>query len=263
MMRAMGTAASGMKAMQMQIDTISNNLANVNTTGFKKSSMQFQDLLYETVVPGGQVRSDGMAAPSRVEVGHGVKMVSTSKDFGQGTVISTNNPLDLMIEGDGFFQVQLPDGDFAYTRDGSFKMDGERNIVTSMGYRLEPNLQVPVDATEIAIARDGTVSVRLAGDSANVQEIGRIELVRFPNAAGLVARGSNLFLESPASGTPLTGNPGEDGIGELGSGFLEMSNVETVDELVRMITAQRAYELNSKTITMADQMLQTANGIKR
>jgi flagellar basal-body rod protein FlgG len=263
MMRAMGSAASGMKAMQMQIDTISNNLANVNTTGFKKSSMQFQDLLYETVVPGGQVRSDGQVSPSRVEVGHGVKMVATSKDFNQGTVVSTSNPLDLMIEGDGFFQVQLPDGDLAYTRDGSFKLDGERNIVTAMGYRLEPSLQIPIDATEVAVARDGTVSVRLAGDSANVQEIGRVELVRFPNPAGLTARGSNLFLESPASGTPLTGNPGEDGIGEISSGFLEMSNVETVDELVRMITAQRAYELNSKTISMADQMLQTANNIKR
>ena len=263
MMRAMGTAASGMKAMQTQIDTISNNLANVNTTGFKKSSMQFQDLLYETVVPGGQVRSDGLASPTRVEVGHGVKMVSTNKNFSQGTVISTGNPLDLMIEGDGFFQLQMPDGDRSYTRDGSFKMDGERNIVTSLGYRLEPALQVPADATEIAIARDGTVSVRLVGDSANVQEIGRIDLVRFPNAAGLIARGSNMFMESPASGTPLTGNPGEDGLGELASGFLEMSNVEVVDELVNMITAQRAYELNSKTISMADQMLQTANNIKR
>jgi flagellar basal-body rod protein FlgG len=259
----MGTAASGMKAMQMQIDTISNNLANVNTTGYKKSSMEFQDLLYEQVVPGGQVRSDGLVAPTRVEVGHGVKMVSTSRDFGQGTVVSTGNPLDLMIEGDGFYQLRLPDGNLAYTRDGSFKMDGERNIVTSLGYRLEPAIQVPADATEISVARDGTVSVRLAGDSANVQEIGQIELVRFPNAGGLIARGSNMFLESPASGAPLNGEPGLDGLGEVASGYLEMSNVETVDELVRMITAQRAYELNSKTITMADQMLQTANNIKR
>ncbi|MDY0110490.1 MAG: flagellar basal-body rod protein FlgG [Candidatus Krumholzibacteria bacterium] len=263
MMRAMGTAASGMKAMQLQIDTISNNLANVNTTGFKKSTMQFQDLLYESVVPGGQLRADGLVGPSRVEVGHGVKMVSTSKDFRLGTVVSTGNPLDLMIEGDGFFQLRLPDGDLGYTRDGSFKLDGERNIVTSLGYRLEPALQVPADAVEIGIARDGTVSVQLAGQSANVQEIGRIELVRFPNAAGLIAKGSNVFLESPASGVPMTANPGEDGVGELASGFLEMSNVETVDELVRMITAQRAYELNSKTIGVADQMLQTVANIKR
>jgi flagellar basal-body rod protein FlgG len=263
MMRAMGTAASGMKAMQLQIDAISNNLANVNTTGFKKSSMQFQDLLYESVVPGGQVRASGLVEPTRVEVGHGVKLVATNKDFSQGTVVSTNNPLDLMIEGDGFFQLRQPDGDLAYTRDGSFKMDGERNIVTSLGYRLEPALQVPADAVELSIARDGTVSVRLAGDSAGVQDIGRVELVRFPNPAGLIAKGSNMYLESPASGVPLSGNPGLDGLGELASGFLEMSNVETVDELVRMITAQRAYELNSKTIGMADQMLQTVANIKR
>jgi len=263
MMRAMGSAASGMKAMQMQIDTISNNLANVNTTGFKKSSMQFQDLLYEQVVPGGGLQGNGMVAPSRVEVGHGVKMVSTSKDFGVGTVVSTSNPLDLLIEGDGFFQLRLPDGNLAYTRDGSFKMDGERNIVTAMGYRLEPAIQIPADATEVAIARDGTVSVRLSGDSATVQEIGTMEIVRFPNPAGLISRGSNMFLESPASGTPLTGTPGLDGLGEVSSGYLELSNVETVDELVRMITAQRAYELNSKTISMADQMMQTANNVKR
>ncbi len=263
MMRAMGTAASGMKAMQLQIDAISNNLANVNTTGFKKSGMQFQDLLYESVVPGGQVRSSGLSEPTRVEVGHGVKLVATTKDFSQGTVVSTNNPLDLMIEGDGFFQLRLPDGDMAYTRDGSFKMDGERNIVTALGYRLEPSLQVPADAVEVSIARDGTVSVRLAGNSAGVQDIGRLELVRFPNPAGLIAKGSNMFLESPASGVPMLGTPGRDGLGEVASGFLEMSNVETVDELVRMITAQRAYELNSKTIGMADQMLQTVANIKR
>ena len=215
------------------------------------------------IVPGGQVRATGLVEPSRVEVGHGVKIVSTSKDFGQGTVVSTNNPLDLMIEGDGFFQLMLPDGNLGFTRDGSFKMDSERNIVTSIGYRIEPSIQVPADATEISVARDGTVSVMLSGDSSTVQDIGNIELVRFPNSAGLIAKGSNMFLESPASGTPLTGNPGEDGIGEVASGYLEMSNVETVDELVRMITAQRAYELNSKTISMADEMLQTANNIKR
>jgi len=263
MMRAMGTAASGMKAMQLQIDTISNNLANVNTTGYKKSDLAFQDLLYEQVVPGGQLRASGLVAPTQVEVGHGVKMVSTARDFRQGTVQATNNPLDLMIEGEGFFQLSMPDGTLGYTRDGNFKMDSERNIVTALGYRLEPSLQVPADATEISIARDGTVSVRLAGDTANVQDIGQIQLVRFPNSAGLSAKGSNVFLESPSSGAPLTSNPGQDGVGEISSGFLEMSNVETVDELVRMITAQRAYELNSKTISMADQMLQTANNIKR
>jgi flagellar basal-body rod protein FlgG len=245
MIRAMGTAASGMKAQQMNIDTIANNLANVNTTGYKKSHPEFQDLLYEKVVPGGQIDAEGRAAPNRVEVGHGVKLVATNKNFSQGTVVSTNNPLDLMIEGDGFFQLRMPDGTIKYTRDGSFKMDADRSVVTSNGYRLEPAVTVPEDAVEISVSRDGIVSVMVAGDDANVQEIGQLELARFPNAAGLSARGSNLFSESPASG------------------FLEMSNVETVDELVNMISAQRAYELNSKTITMADEMLQTVNRLKR
>jgi flagellar basal-body rod protein FlgG len=178
-------------------------------------------------------------------------------------VISTSNPLDLMIEGDGFFQVRLPDGDLAYSRDGAFKLDGERNVVTAMGYRLEPAMQVPLDATDVSVARDGTVSVVLSGSSSDVQEIGTLELARFPNPAGLTARGGNLFLQTAGSGAPVLSAPGTDGVGEVGSGFLELSNVETVDELVRMITAQRAYELNSKTISMADQMLQTVNGLRR
>ncbi len=262
MIRAMGTAASGMKAQQMNIDTIANNLANVNTTGYKKSHPEFQDLLYEKVMPGGQIDAEGRAAPNRIEVGHGVKLVATNKNFSQGTVVSTSNPLDVMIEGDGFFQLRMPDG-IKYTRDGSFKMDADRSVVTSNGYRLEPEVTVPEDATELSISRDGIISVMVAGDDANVQEIGQLELARFPNAAGLSARGSNLFSESPASGTPLLSNPGLDGMGETTSGFLEMSNVETVDELVNMISAQRAYELNSKTITMADEMLQTVNRLKR
>jgi len=263
MIRAMGTAASGMKAQQLNIDTIANNLANVNTTGYKKSSAEFQDLLYEKVMPGGLVDGEGRALPTRVEVGHGVKLVATNKSFTQGTVVSTGNPLDLMIEGDGFFQLTMPDGTIKYTRDGSFKMDADRSVVTSQGYRLEPEITIPEDAVELSISRDGIVSVMVAGDDANVQEIGQIELARFPNAAGLTARGGNIFAESPASGTPLLANPGLDGMGETSAGFLEMSNVETVDELVSMISAQRAYELNSKTITMADEMLQTVNRLKR
>jgi len=263
MIRAMGTAASGMKAQQMNIDTIANNLANVNTTGFKKSHPEFQDLLYEKVMPGGQMDAEGRSTPTRVEVGHGVKLVATNRNFGQGTVVSTNNPLDLMIEGDGFFQIRLPDGTIKYTRDGSFKLDADRDIVTSAGYRLEPAVTVPEDAVELSVSRDGIISVSVFGDDANVQEIGQLELARFPNAGGLSARGGNIFSESPASGTPLLGNPGLDGMGETTSGFLEMSNVETVDELVNMISAQRAYELNSKTIVMADEMLQTVNRLKR
>jgi flagellar basal-body rod protein FlgG len=263
MIRAMGTASSGMKAQQMNIDTIANNLANVNTTGYKRSHAEFQDLLYEKVMPGGQIDAQGRAVPAKVEVGHGVKLVATNKNFSQGTVVSTNNPLDLMVEGDGFFQLRMPDGSIKYTRDGSFKMDADRNIVSSQGYVLEPAITVPEDAVEISISRDGNISVVTSGDEANIQEIGQLELARFPNAAGLDARGGNIFSESPASGNPILANPGLEGIGETASGFLEMSNVETVDELVKMISAQRAYELNSKTITMADEMLQTINRLKR
>ncbi len=259
----MGTAASGMKAQQMNIDTIANNLANVNTTGYKKSHVEFQDLLYEKVMPGGQVDATGRAQPGKVEVGHGVKMAATNKSFTQGTVVSTNNPLDVMIEGDGFFQVRMPDGNIRYTRDGSFKMDADRNVVTSQGYLLEPAITVPEDATEISVSRGGIVAIRSAGDDATVQEIGQIELARFPNSAGLDARGGNIFSESPGSGTPILATPGLEGMGETAAGYLEMSNVETVDELVKMISAQRAYELNSKTITMADEMLQTINHLKR
>ena len=263
MIRAMGTAASGMKAQQMNIDTIANNLANVNTTGFKKSHTEFQDLLYEKVMPGGQVDAEGKALPNRIEIGHGVKLVATNKNFSQGTVVSTGNPLDLMVEGDGFFQVRLADGSIKYTRDGSFKMDAERTIVTSAGYRLEPEVQIPEDAVELSVSREGVISVMIHGDDSNTQEIGQLELARFPNPAGLTARGGNLFTETPASGRPILELPGYNGVGETASGFLEMSNVETVDELVSMISAQRAYELNSKTITMADEMLQTVNRLKR
>ncbi|PID80575.1 flagellar basal-body rod protein FlgG, partial [bacterium DOLZORAL124_64_63] len=207
--------------------------------------------------------AQGRALPAKVEVGHGVKMSATNKSFTQGTVVSTGNPLDLMIEGDGFFQVRLPDGTIKYTRDGSFKLDADRNIVTSQGYTLEPAITVPADATEISISRGGIVAVLTNGDDANIQEIGQLELARFPNAAGLDARGGNIFAQSPASGTPILATPGLEGMGETAGGYLEMSNVETVDELVKMISAQRAYELNSKTITMADEMLQTINRLKR
>jgi len=259
----MGTAASGMKAQQLNIDTIANNLANVNTAGYKKSHAEFQDLLYETVVPGGQVRASGDVSPIRVEIGHGVKLVATNKDYTQGGVMATGNPLDVMVEGDGFFQLRLPDGTIGYTRDGSFKLDAERNVVTASGYRLEPPVQIPIDAVEMNVARDGTISVMLQGDNSTVQDVATLELARFPNAAGLSNRGGNIFTESPGSGTPILARPGEQGMGESASGYLEMSNVATVDELVNMITAQRAYELNSKTITMADEMLQTVNRLKR
>ena len=261
MLRAMTSAASGMKAQQTNIDTISNNLANVNTTGYKGSKAEFQDLLYESVVPAG--RGSGDAEPTRVEIGHGVKLVATNKNFTQGVSTQTSNPLDMMIEGDGFFQVRLPDGSIGYTRDGSFKLDADRNIVTSAGYVLEPAIQVPQDATDISVARDGTVSVILSDDTSTVQDLATLELARFANPAGLTSRGGNIYLESPNSGKPLLSQAGVDGLGEVASGFLEMSNVETVEELVKMITAQRAYELNARTISMADEMMQTVNQLKR
>jgi flagellar basal-body rod protein FlgG len=183
--------------------------------------------------------------------------------FSQGQMRQTANPLDLMIEGDGFFQIKLPDGSLAFTRDGSFKLDGERSLVTAAGYYLEPAIQIPLEATEISVARDGTVSVMLAGDGSTVQDLGQLEVAKFPNPAGLRSRGGNLFLESPASGTAVRGVPGQEGIGEVAAGFLEMANVETVEELVNMITAQRAYELNSRSISVADDMLQTINQLKR
>ncbi len=263
MIRAMGSAASGMKAQQMNIDTIANNLANVNTTGYKRSHTEFQDLLYEKVMPGGLVNAEGRATPVRVEVGHGVKLVATNKNFDQGTIVATGNPLDIMIEGDGFFQVRMPDGTIKYTRDGSFKMDADRNVVTSEGYRLEPALVIPEDAMDVSVSRDGVVSTMVQGDDANVQEIGQLELARFPNAAGMAALGGNLFSQTPGSGQPILGGPGLEGMGATSAGYLEMSNVETVDELVNMITAQRAYELNSKTITMSDEMLQVVNRLVR
>jgi flagellar basal-body rod protein FlgG len=235
----------------------------VNTTGYKKAHTEFQDLLYEKVAPGGQIDAEGRARPMGVEVGHGVQLSATHRDFRQGTVLSTGNPLDMMIEGDGFFQLQMLDGTIRYTRDGSFKLNADREIVTAQGYRLEPQITVPDDAVEISVSRDGIIAVRLQGDDANAQEIGQLELARFPNAAGLDNKGGNIYAESPASGTPVLATPGLDGVGETASGFLEMSNVETVDELVKMISAQRAYELNSKTITMADEMLQTVNRLKR
>jgi flagellar basal-body rod protein FlgG len=263
MLRSLSTAASGMHAQQARIDNIANNLANVNTTGFKKSRMEFQDLLYENLAPTGGQRSDGTAPPVRVEVGHGVRIVSSVRMGGEGLIEVTDNELDLVIQGDGFFQVQLPDGNFGYTRDGSFKMDRDRNIVTSSGYYLEPLINVPEDAISIGVSTDGRIEVIQAGDSGTATEIGQIEIARFYNTAGMSQQGDNLLLETPNSGTVTLGLPGEDGYGSLLQGALEKSNVDVARELVDMITAQRAYELNSRTIQTADDMLQTVNQIRR
>src|SRR5690606_4545937 len=229
MMRSLHTAASGMAGQQFNIDTIANNLANVNTTGFKKSRADFQDLLYQSVRFAGTPVTAGAQIPTGIQIGHGVRTVATQKIFSQGTFKQTDNPLDVVIEGDGFFQVLMPDGTIAYTRDGAFKQDANGRIVTSDGFYLEPEIVIPESAVQIAIGTDGTVSVTISGDS-EPQTVGQIELARFVNPAGLQSAGRNLFFATAASGAPLVGIAGLDGFGNLAQGFLEMSNVQVVEE---------------------------------
>ena len=262
MMRSLHTAASGMAGQQFNIDTIANNLANVNTTGFKKSRADFQDLLYQSVRFAGTPVTAGAQIPTGIQIGHGVRTVATQKIFSQGMFKQTDNPLDIVIEGEGFFQVLMPDGTIAYTRDGAFKKDANGRLVTSDGFFLEPEILIPEDAVQIAIGTDGTVSVTVSGDS-EPQTVGQIELARFVNPAGLLSAGRNLYFATAASGPPLVGTAGLDGFGNLAQGFLEMSNVQVVEEMVAMITSQRAYEVNSRAIQASDDMLQTANNLRR
>lgn len=262
MMRSLWAAASGMVGQQFNIDTIANNLANVNTTGFKRSRVDFQDLLYTVVRAAGAPVGQGGSIPAGIEVGHGVRPIATQKIFTEGTPKQTDNPLDLMIEGTGFFQVLLPDGTVAYTRDGSFKKDAEGRLVTSDGFIIEPEIVIPEDAVEIAIGQDGTVSVLLSGES-EPDTIGQIELARFVNPGGLKSFGRNLFLATAGSGEPIIGTPGLDGIGGLTQRWIEMSNVQVVEEMVNLITSQRAYEVSSRAIQASDEMLQTANNLRR
>lgn len=262
MMRALWTAASGMTAQQTKIDTISNNLANVNTTGFKKSRVDFQDLLYQTVKYAGTPSTAGAQVPTGIQVGHGVRPVATQRVFSQGMYQQTDNPLDVVIEGDGFFQVLLPDGGIRYTRDGAFKLDADGRITTSDGFPIEPEIVVPADSLELSIGSDGTVTIMRPGDN-EPQRIGEIQIVRFVNPAGLKSEGRNLFTATAASGEPMLGTPGLDGFGTLAQNFLEMSNVQVVEEMVNMIVAQRAYESNSKAIQASDEMLQAANNLRR
>jgi flagellar basal-body rod protein FlgG len=262
MIRSLWTAASGMQAQSLNIDVISNNLANVNTTGFKRSRADFQDLLYETLRAAGSASGDDSEVPSGIEVGHGTRPAAVQKVFIQGDYQQTENELDLAIEGNGFFQILQPSGEVAYSRAGSFKMDSQGRIVTSDGYLLEPDITIPSDAVSLSVGIDGSVSVQRTGE-AEPSEIGNLTLARFVNPAGLHSLGRNLFVPTAASGEAIEGTPGEDGLGTISQGFLEMSNVSVVDEMVSMITAQRAYEINSKTIQTADEMLQAANNVKR
>jgi flagellar basal-body rod protein FlgG len=262
MIRSLWTAASGMKSQSLNIDVISNNLANVNTTGFKSSRADFQDLLYETLRQAGTSSSENTDVPTGIQVGHGSRPVASHKIFTQGDFQQTKNELDIAIEGGGFFQIIQPNGETAYTRDGAFKMDRDGRMVTPDGFVMDPEITIPSDSISLSIGLDGTVSVMQAGANAPT-EIGTITLARFVNPAGLHSIGRNLYLPTNASGDAIVGTAGEDGLGSLAQGFLEMSNVSVVDEMVKMITAQRAYEINSKAIQAADDMLQQANNIKR
>ena len=262
MIRALYTAASGMTAQQANIDNVAHNLANVNTAGFKKSRVEFEDLVYDqTRVPGAQTSVTG-EAPVGLETGLGVRAVATSRDFGRGNLKATNGPLDLAIEGDGFFQVQMPSGETAYTRAGALHLSGEGAIVTSDGYALEPQITIPANATSISISKDGIVSVSIAGQNA-AQQVGTIELAVFQNPAGLRPTGGNLFAPTTASGEPQIGAPGQESHGTLAQGFIEDSNVSVVEEMVNMILGQRAYEANSRVIKAADEMLSQINTIVR
>ncbi|HHL40627.1 MAG TPA: flagellar basal-body rod protein FlgG [Deltaproteobacteria bacterium] len=262
MIRALWTASTGMEAQQLNIDLIAHNLANVNTAAFKKARGSYQDLLYQELKSAGTSSSPATQVPTGLEVGLGTRTVATQKLFSQGNLQQTGNPLDLAIEGDGFFQVTLPDGTIAYTRAGQLMVDSTGTLVTADGYTIEPTITFPSDTLTITISADGIVSVTQPGVSVPT-ELGNIELARFVNPSGLRATGRSLYLPTAASGDPLTGVPGTEGIGTLAQGFVEMSNVDVVEEMVNMITAQRAYEMNSKAIQTSDEMLQTANNLKR
>ena len=262
MQRSLFIAATGMEAQRLNIDVISNNLANVNTTGFKKSRADFQELLYQGIKSAGASSAEGAELPSGIQVGLGVKPAAVQKMFQQGDFVSTGNNLDMVIEGQGFFQITKPDGEIAYTRAGALKLDSEGKIVNSDGYALEPAITIPANTLQITITQDGTVSALQAGNSAPTQ-VGQIQLAQFINPGGLNAIGKNMFLPTAASGEATAGNPGTDGLGTINQGFLELSNVNIVEEMVNMIVSQRAYEINSKVVQSSDEMLATANNIKR
>ncbi|MBD3392446.1 MAG: flagellar basal-body rod protein FlgG [Chitinivibrionales bacterium] len=267
MIRSMYTAATGMEAQQLYMDAISHNLSNVNTNGFKRSKMEFHDLMYQTLREPGVRNPEGEMAPAGIEVGLGVRPAATHRIFEQGSVNRTDNPLDVAISGEGFFQVELPDGGIAYTRDGQFKLSSDGTMVTSSGYRWFPDINIPSDAESVSISPDGLVEATLAprseGEPSETVELGQVELVRFVNPAGLKGLGGNLFAETEASGAPIIRLPGEEGAGTLMQGFVEASNVQIVEEMVNMITAQRAFEIVSKSIQVSEEMMQTANNLKR
>ncbi len=255
MIRSLWIAKTGMEAQQTQLDTISNNLANVGTNGFKRGHVVFEDLIYQNLRQAGAASSDQTQLPTGLQVGLGVRPVATSRIFTQGNLVQTSNNLDVAIKGQGFLQVQVPDGTTAYTRDGSLQVDATGQLVTNSGYTVQPGITIPATAQSVTIAPDGTVSVTLPGQAA-AQNIGQITTANFVNPAGLEPRGQNLWGETAASGTASAAAPGTNGHGTLQQGYVESSNVNVVEELVSMIATQRAYELNSKAIQTSDQMLQ-------
>jgi len=255
MINSLWISKTGMEAQQTQLDVISHNLANVSTTGYKRATAVFEDLMYQNLRQVGSNTSDQTQLPTGLHLGLGVRTVATSRSFAQGTIQQTSNSLDVAIQGNGFFQVTLPDGSTNYTRDGSFQVDNQGRLVTSSGLPVANGVTVPANAKNVSIATDGTVTATIPGSTAP-QQIGNIILATFINPAGLEPQGQNLFAESPASGQPNTGTPGANGIGTVTQGFLETSNVNVVQELITMIQTQRAYEMNSKAIQTSDQMLQ-------
>ena len=255
MLRSLWIAKTGMEGQQTKLDVISNNLANVGTNGFKRGDVHFEDLIYQNLRQAGAASSEQSALPTGLQVGLGVRAAGTTRSFVQGNLQQSGNAYDLAIQGNGFFQVQMPDGTTGYSRDGGFQVDAAGQLVTNQGYPVLPGITVPADAKSVTVAQDGTVQVTTAGN-ATPNTIGQLQLANFVNPAGLESLGQNLYAETAASGTPNTGVPGINELGTLRQGFVETSNVNVVEELVNMIATQRAYELNSKAIQTSDQMLQ-------
>ena len=255
MMRSLWISKTGMEAQQTQLDHISNNLANSGTNGYKRSHAVFEDLMYQTLRQSGANSSEQTQLPTGLQVGLGTRAVATSRQFSQGGLQQTTNPLDVAVKGQGFFQIQMPDGTTGYTRDGSFQVSSTGQLVTNNGYIVQPGITIPQAAQSVTIGNDGTVSVVLPGQ-ALPSTVGQLQLAGFINPAGLEPKGQNIFGETAASGTPNVGTPGQNGLGFVQQGFVETSNVNVVEELVQMIQTQRAYELNSKAIQTSDQMLQ-------
>ena len=255
MIRSLWISKTGMEAQQTQLDTISHNLANVSTNGFKRGHVVFEDLIYQNLRQAGANSSEQTTLPTGLQVGLGVRPVATARIFSQGNLQQSSNPLDVAVRGNGFFAVQMPDGTAGYTRDGAFQVDAQGQLVTNNGYTVQPGITIPPGAQSVTIGADGTVGVVMPGQS-QPQSVGQLQLVGFVNPAGLEPKGMNLFAETAASGTPNAGTPGQNGLGSLQQGYVETSNVNVVEELVSMIQTQRAYEMNSKAIQTSDQMLQ-------